>query len=142
MFYFTPAQVSTYLRVELEELRSLRDDTTLKRLKRSSRDYSPGEVIAMIALNYLRTEGGVSRKTLAPFTPALVELCSGLHPLRSPTRQLGFFGTDRVALCRGAKNRGMPPAYTVPIRQLAQRFVSWVLAADDTRSHRAPSAAG
>lgn len=142
MGYFTPAQVAAYFRVEPEELRLLRDDTALKRLKRASREYSPGEVIAMIVLNYLRSQGGISSKALAPFAPALVELCSGLHPLRIPTRQMGFFGTDRVALYRGSKDRGVTPAYTVPIRQLAQRFVSWVLNADDTRSHRAPSAAG
>jgi hypothetical protein len=122
--------------VEPETLRALRNEIGLKRLKDPSRDYLPGEVIAMIALNHVRTEYGVASKKLANYAPAVFKLCSGLHPLRIPARHLGLLGADQVALYRGGANEVVAPAYIVPIRQLVQEFVTWVLFADDSRWYR------
>lgn len=141
MGYFTHSQVATYLRVEPENLRAWRNEIGLKRLKDPSRDYLPGEAIAMIVLNHVRTEYGVASKKLANYAPAVFKLCSGLHPLRIPARHLGFFGAGQVALYRGDANEVVAPAYTIPIRQLVREFVSWVLFADDSRWYRVHTAA-
>lgn len=115
-------------------MRAWRNEIGLKRLKDPSRDYLPGEVIAMIALNHVRTEYGVASKKLANYAPP----CSNSAAVctRFKFQRLGFFGADQVALYRGGANEVVAPAYTVPIRQLVREFVTWVLFADDSRRYR------